>query len=326
MAKDKHAMLMGIVIAVVAIGGLMYVSNAGFLGATTQIIGDGITPPQAGQQVSVLAVKDANVRFTAKEKLTGLVPTVNVELIDANGARVVSETVISAQGGSLTTTGPTTFEGYVVFGNDNYQSSTDRGSEVYYRKLPAVWTQKSNIELGVYDTYNESTITWTGYDDETKETTLNVTVDSGQTVISTELKLTSASKAAIGNPDFANPIAVCFNATTYASYDEIRPASYKEKIDVPGFLSGRNIVGRCYVLDTPALMNFAEYTFSIVIDPQTSFNPGDTESIYAFFLDKTYVKDDDQNWVGAWADDSDLTADTDAGIQAFGNEKLIALN
>ncbi len=119
MAKDINKALAVIVVGFLGLAGLMAYSG-GYLGATTQISGAGISAPSvpATQQLSVLAVKDANVRFTAKEKLTGLVPTVNVEVIDGAGSRVVAETAVSTQGGSLTTTGPTTFDGYVVFGND----------------------------------------------------------------------------------------------------------------------------------------------------------------------------------------------------------------
>lgn len=331
MAKDKNAMLMGLVVGALLIGGFMYISNNGFLGSqtfsTTGTGGGSVSV--GGTTVDVVAVKDSNVKISAIETYTGAVPNVNAELVYLDGKRSVGETNIATTAASLTTAGPMDFDGYVMIGNDNFESSTDRGAEVYYRKIPESWTKNPNNDLGTYYLKNESSsVTWTGKDDGTVETTTNITVNSGVTVYTASLRLDASATGAIGNPDFANPTALCFNATTYASFDAIKPSNYVSTFSTPGFLSTRNIIGGvCYVLPIAAVEDGRNSgDIGITIDPAAGFNPGDAESAYAFLLDKTWYKNDKNIWEEGWGDNSDLVADTDIGLSTFGSEKLIAMN
>lgn len=135
------------------------------------------------------------------------------------------------------------------------------------------------------------------------------------------MKLKSGSDSCIGNPSIPRPLAVCFNAsssTTESYWDEIRPLSYDSIISAPQNLAGSAIVGGiCYILPTEALCDYAEYRFGFVLDAKTGSNPGGdpaVDFVDAILLDKTYYKDDNNNWVVGWEDVSDLASDADIGM------------
>jgi hypothetical protein len=266
------------------------------------------------------------------DALTGGVEDVNAQIYSSDGTFYTTETGVLANPTSLSTSAPNSLAGFLMIGNDNGESTTDQGADVYYRKVPFTYVQKGTFNVPDVDgganikLYNESTVTWTGYDDGTTEATLNVTVGAAATTSSTELKLSSATARAIGNPEFANPIAVCFNASTNADWDEIKPLNYVATVDAPEALSSYNIHGDCYVLPTGALKDGAEYRFYVQLDAATGYTPGSSDWIFAFVLDKTYYLDDNSVWQSGFSDDSYLGTDRDPGIAAITNEKRISLN
>lgn len=266
--------------------------------------------------------------------LTSAPVDVNGEIFSNDKSFSVAETQVNTQPKTLSSAAPNSMAGYLLLGNDAGQSSTDRGSEVYYRKIPFSYTNKGAFQITdkggsiLVKLYNETTPTWTGYDDGTAESTLNVTVGSGQTITSTELKIAAGAGGCLGNPDFEYPLAVCFNVSTTSDWDSIRPTSYVSTVDACEVHSGSNILGDCYVLPTDALCDYEEYRFHIVVDPATGVNPpaDDTDYAYAFLIDKTWYKNDNNEWESGWCDDSLLGTDQDPGLTAYGNTKAIYFN
>jgi hypothetical protein len=299
-------------------------------------------PPAVIYPPSGCLIEDATYQGGAINAITG------AAIADAQGYTFTNDNLpwdsdvnINSAAVSFGTDYPSTFSGYMIIGNDAETANdlgTDRGTERYFRKIPISWDcagsfSKTNVPL-----YSEATsVTISGYDDGILETTLNVSVGSGATVDSTELKLAVGSvDTAIGNTDFNRPIAACFNTTGAAQssdYDEVRPLNYEQKISVPEFLSGKAVIGSyCYVLQTKALADVqdydTEYRFGIRIKAKSGVNPTPgNHDIYAMFLDYTYGVDDKLNFVPGWASDSVDGTDRDIGIETVSLlTKLIAVS
>ena len=253
------------------------------------------------------------------DTLDGTLANINVEVRDgSSGTVTAAETQANAALTSINTVMPSTFSGSTFIGNDNFESGTDRGTEYYYAKYPLVYSCQGEVRQASLVVYEEGTLTETGYDDGTSET-LNVTVGSAAIVDTTEIRLQTAANTAYGNPQLANPVAVCFNTTgsAHSDWDAIRPLNYVSTINKPGFLSGQNIIGSCYVLPTSALVDSpgstSDYKFRLRLDAAAGINPVDDAGLTAIFLDKSYCINDAQVWYECWGDDSDLAADGDIG-------------
>lgn len=180
-------------------------------------------------------------------------------------------------------------------------------------------------------TYPEATPIWTCYNDGVAVSVCNITVGSGATVTTTELKIAPSSKAVLGNPQFSRPLAICFGEAsgTVGKFEEIRPQQYDEIIPAPGFLSGYNIIrSQCYVLPTGALYDGvanqpAFYRFYIRIQAKAGTDPNVSDSVNVYLLDKTYYKDDNQVWQSGWGAEFSQKADTDIGMDAIANKMVI---
>ncbi len=254
---------------------------------------------------------------------------VNAELWDNTNTQRVAEASVTGIT-QFSTSAPTTLDGYVMMGNDDFQSGTDRGSEVYYTKQSVSWVNEGTPIVPKITVYNESTPTWTGYDDGTGETTLNVSVGSGATVTSTELKIAAGADACVGNPEFGSEVlAVCFNVSGSGAtrdWEIVRPTQYTKKIDVPDFLSGHSIIdSKCYVLPTNAVCDYGEYRFYIVMEAASGKDPVAADRLNAILLDKAYGKNDDSIWTPVWGDDSATGTDKDVGIDSIAQTKEIGL-
>lgn len=275
--------------------------------------GAGSTNPAGGSNVQCNLGRATTVGVSAFSVLNGSAQTVNGYLLKPDGTEQVGQTTVNMALTSLTTSADSTFSGNLLLGNDN-AVGTDLGDEVYFHMTPVSWTCQGNPTFPSVPVYTEGTLTLTVYDDGTAESTPNVTVNTAD-VVSTEIKMTVSSKGAFGNPDFANPVAVCFNASSPGKWNEIRPLTYNSVLPTPGFLSG-NLVKGCYVLNTPALQDSAtgpsQYRFGIKLSPAASQNVTN-ERITAIFLDKTYYKDDSGHWVSGFAKESTLAANADIG-------------
>lgn len=318
-------------IAVFALVGLVVAKEFGILkfqamdtggeGGTTIVTGGGL-----GYATTVKA--------SALDKYTGSLAVVNMELWSSDNKQYVAETLSNAELTTLTTDAPNTFSGYLMVGNDNFESATDRGTDYYYTKYPVSWKNQGTVVFDRIPVCKESTVTWTGYDDGVAETTLNVSVGTDQTITSTELKIAAGGDSCLGNPQLEYPLAVCFNVSgtgagsKLSDWDEVKVANSAGTIDAPGFIEGKSIIGgKCYVLPVPkALEDYASFRFGIVLDPATGVDPGTGAVIYAHLLDKTYYKNDDGLWVVGFGDESNVGSDSDIGIQTLGNEKAIYLS
>lgn len=317
--------------------GLIYGAMTNFTfkptqGAVVQPSGGSAAPSgNGGVQVFGYAV---TLQGKGVDVLKGSAATTNMEVWDSANNQVVVETSVPGVLTSLSTAMPNDFNGFIMTGNDNGVSGTDRGAEVYYHKYPISYAGRAGVVA--YDnipTYNESAITWTGYDDGTAESTINYSIGSGATFTAGELKLASGSKACIGNPEFANPIAVCFNVSgsgdgsAVGDWEKFEVASgyYVSKITRPGFLASKNVIGDCYILKTPALCDYADYKFKIIAQAASGKNPAETAFVGVIPLDLTYYKNDDNKWVSGWGDESDLSADADIGIATATNDAALWL-
>ena len=318
-----------LILLLVLLGAGFYAWQSGMLSGLLQPTPAAVVQqtPQQGAPIQTGPGYATTISVKGWHPLTGAPMTGNAELWDSSDVQYAAETSIAGTLTDLTTSAPNSFSGYIMIGNDNYESGTDRGAEVYYFKYPVSWTNAGKVAKTI-DVYNESTPTWTGYDDGTAESTLNVSVGSGATVTSTELKIAAGQDASLGDPRIDHPLVVCFNVTDTgltSDWDEIRPASYVSTIPVPGFLSGRNVVGDCYVLPTQALSDYAEYRFNIILDAKAGVDPVAGDTVTAILLDKCYYKDDSGVWQLGWGDKSATGTDTDCGMDSIANAKIIGL-
>lgn len=320
--------------AVIVVSGMLLLAGANYFGlmgggSTLYSVNGGTTGTETGTGGAVATYDTSNtgsLTVYGIDKVDGNASTFNSEVWTTDSKPVKSET--STAGATALTGMPMNTDLYLMIGNDNYQSSTDRGTEYYYQKIDFKFGTNGQQSLDTVFMFPEGTPTWTGYDDGTAETTTNLSV-STSIITSAELKISPSSNDALGNPQFDNPLAVCFNATTSSVWDNVRPTSYVETISVPSFLKGVNAInGNCYVLPTKAIVSGlpssdypSEYRFGLTIDPAS--DPAVTDYTYAFLLDKTYFKDDSGKWNAGWGDESDQSTDTDIGMDAITNSKAV---
>jgi len=249
------------------------------------------------------------------DKLTGTAANVNAELWEGD-TQVVAETQVNAAVTQLSSSLPNTFSGFVLLGNDNFVSATDRGTEYYYVKYPVSWVDYQGTK--VYDTiytYAEETATgsslFTFYDQNTAESTPNITIGSGGIYTDASIDIKTSSNKALGNPTIPQSFGLCFNESTSGMFKEIRPTSYIAKFDPPGFLRGKNVVD-CYVI-SDALTDGEKISVDLYIEANAGQNPSTSDAIWVIPMDKTYYIDDHLNVAVGWGDDSDLTSDSDIG-------------
>jgi len=267
----------------------------------------------------------------ATNAITGATDDVNAEVFANDNSWVSGEVNVNALPTTISTSAPNSLDGYMIIGNDANQG-TDRGTEVYRRKIPVHYVNKGTYQIPDTDgsvwvkLYDEGTPTWTGYDDGSAESPLNITIGSGQTVTSVELKIAAPADACIGNPDFDHPIGVCFNASDTSKFDEIRPASFVGKFEPCEAFNGKNIVGDCYILPAHAICDYEEYRFAVVIDAASGVNPDASDFVNAIPMDLTWYKNDQGMWEAGWCDDSEEGTDYDPGIDGLANAKTIYLN
>lgn len=275
-----------------------------------------------------------------KETITGTAIGVNAETFTADGAEVAGEVSVAS---AITTIADDVFPvksaGYIMLGNDNFQSSTDRGTEYYYYKKPFT-SACAPVNLGFVNLYAEGTPTFTCYDDGTVETTCNITMGTS-VVDTTELKITVSSNAYLGMPKAGDgmlinyPLGVCFNVTTLADWDKIYPSPFASgyndpvlgvengKFDAPENISDTNIVGDCYVLDTGALRDPAGdgharyHRFWVILDPTSDGTLDNTDDAIVFLVDVCWSKNDDMKWRLGMSDDSAEGTDKDCGLDTI---------
>ncbi len=269
------------------------------------------------------------------DPLQGAITDSNVEVweirADGTEVQVVGETPTDSALTSVSTTLPNSFNGFLMVGNDDLTSGADQGDEQYYTRELVVWQDRPGlITVDRVSQFDEGTLTETGYDDGTIETTVNITVGSGARVTTTELRIEVSADAAFGNPQVNRPIAVCFNETTAGMFMEIKPKQFDSTMAIPGFLSAFNYISPCYVLPISALQEGvageqSSYRFGIDIEANPGQNPGNTDNSHAIFLDATYFMNDALDWVVGFEDASNLAADADVGSDNL-SDNFIVIN
>ena len=264
------------------------------------------------------------------DKYTGNAVNVNAELWSSDNTQVVSETNVNQALTSLSSSLPNSFDGFVMLGNDDYQSTTDRGTEYYYVKYPVSWSNiQGLVAKDTIYTYAEETPTgsslWTFYDDGTKETTPNITIGSGGTYTAASVKMMSSSNRCFGNPSLKGMkpriVGWCFNESTAGMFKEIKPLKNSGTFAVPEFLKGKNVVDCYYVHDD--LCDGAYFETDLYIEANAGQDPTTSDYIGIIPVDLAWVKNDQGKWVVAFGDDSDLTSDTDAGIDSISAALII---
>lgn len=242
---------------------------------------------------------------------------------------VAKDVALTSAVTSLSATAPNSFTGYAMIGNDANQG-TDGGVERYYKRVPVSYSGAGYVSVSDEGTpnvevYSESTsITWTGYDDNTAEATTNITVGTSP-VTTLKLKMEPTAGTAIGNPQLTNPLGVCFNVTTTANWNEITPRGVTyESFATPEVYKGNNIIGCYRFTDTAAIaddkgVHRSEYTYGVTLDPAS--NPD--EFIFAYPMEMTYYLNDKSVWEIGFADNSLQGTDYDPGINGLANAKLV---
>lgn len=296
-------------IAVFAIAGTMY-------GGTTFITTD--DGDDSGTQIQTGVGYSTTVTAGAKHAINKTTLDVNGQIY--GGEWVSSETQVNACPTDVDTSAPNTLSGFMMIGNDADQSGTDRGGEIYYRKIPFSYSNKGTYTIkdtdgGLWiDLYPEDTgPTFTFYDDGSSEDTANITIGSGATVTTGELRIQASADEAIGNPAFSNSVALCFNTSDNGKWDEIRPDSYIETVDACDAYNGYNVLGDCYVV-SDALVDYESWRDYLVFDAAAGKDPVSTDYAYVWIMDKAWYQNDKDEWVSGFCDDSAEGTDVDPGI------------
>lgn len=237
----------------------------------------------------------------------------NAELISVDGTTYVGETSVGSSGMTqLSSSLPNKFNGYVMFGNDNF-IGTDRGTEYYYTKVPVSWdTQGLVVKDNIMVYAEQTTNPFSFYDDNIKESTPNITIGAGEAYRNAVLKITSNTKEAIGNPELPNSVALCFAESTKGLFKTIKPVNNRGEITAPKFLQSYNIVS-CYVV-SDSLKDGQVFTTDLYIEADASRNPTVNDYIDVILLDKTYYKDEYGKWAVGFGFDNSLGTSTDVGI------------
>lgn len=296
--------------AIAIIAALYLTGNLGGVTTIQQIGGQ----PGFGQLVT-LQVKGNN-------KYNGTGVNVNAELYGSDDGQKVSETSIARVLTQLSAALPNSFSGYVMIGNDNYESSTDRGQDWYYKKYPVSWSgMQGLLPYDNIDLYAEGAETGDMatdfYDSNTLESTANISIATGGSYTSATVRLLSTAQNNTGNPDFNGqyPLMLCFNETDSGDFFEIKPVNNAGSEPIPGFLRGSNVVS-CWKIPTNALSDGA--TFDVVLyyklNSGESVTAAGSDASYIIVVDKCYVRNDAQKWIAAYSDESDLVSDTDCGM------------
>lgn len=242
---------------------------------------------------------------------------------------VVGETQANAALTSMGTSYANTFDGFILAGNDNFESTTDRGTEYYYTKKDVSWKNHPGlITFPDIQTFAEGTPTWSGYDDGSPESTTNFTIGSGATYTLGELRFEVSSDAVLGNPQIARPLAMCANESSSGLFKSIRPTNFDSIIPAPGFLAQYNYLPDCYVLPIEALQEgvsgkLTSYRFPITIEANAGKNPANGDFSDVILVDATWYKDDNQKPQQGWEDASAYAADADIGMDSINNGKRI---
>ena len=280
-----------------------------------------------------------------KDPIAGTADALNGELFLSDNTLITGETSLPSAVTSISTSFPVKSSGYAMIGNDNGQSSTDRGTEYYYYKKPFS-TACAPKSLGLVDIYTEGTPSYTCYDDGTQESTCNITIGTA-VVDTTKIKITVSANTYLGMPNAGDnmpisyPLGVCFNVTTLSDWDKIYPSPYASgysnaeygvsngKFSAPKFLQGFNILGDCYVLDTKALRDPAgeglgRYTeFYVIFDPSSTGTVTIADTTFMHLLDLCWSRNDLLQWRLGFGDNSDQGTSYDCGMASSGNELTI---
>lgn len=314
MAWSEREKMLGAILVVVAIGGAWYMTG----GFQFQAEGGGPLPPGFASTAS----------FTQWQPLIGSAATsnVNYRFLNMDNSLRVAETQVTADPQTQGTM-PNSFEGYLIVGNDA-ALGTDRGSEVYYSKKYVKWTNDDSPELGQVQLFNESTITWRGYDSGVEESTTNLTIGSGASYTRLDLEYEAMDNGCIGNPDFKK-LAIGFNytnATVLSRFDWIKPKTgyYVGTDSVPEYTAGLAFQPTIYVLPEAAFVcDSGTYKIPIEIKAKAGSDPAVQDYAFAHMFDWSYFLDDTGKISSGWEDKSNIAADVDVGLDTAGQAKAV---
>jgi len=270
---------------------------------------------QTGQQNQIVVQQSFGELVTLNMKglntLTGSQVAGNAEVTSSSGEVLVGETSVSNTGTTtLSQSLPNKFDGYLMFGNDNYVG-TDRGDELYFTKVPLSWETQGLVSKTVL-VYSEGTPAWTFYDGNTAETTPNITISVGGVYTDASIKLASDADEALGNPELPGSLGVCFGESQAGLFKEIKPSSYAGTFVTPKSLRDKNIVS-CYILGD-AIKDGEKKQFDLFIQAESGEDPGASDYIKVYLMDKTYYKDEYGKWQVGWGFDNNAGTATDVGI------------
>jgi len=227
-----------------------------------------------------------NLYLQGISKYTGSAVNVTAELYDSNNNGLVGETIIGSSLANISDDLPNSFNGYVIMGRDNYVHSTGykEGDNYFITKYPVSWDNKQGIvsfdEIYVYaEETSTGTNLWTFYDDNTAESTANITIGSGGTYTAASVKIKSSSNNCTGNPSLngyngKKALGFCFNESTSGQFKEVKPKKNSGEFTVPGWLSGKNVIGCYYVTDAVCDGNY--FITDLYFEAKSGQNPSIT--------------------------------------------------
>lgn len=268
-----------IIVVLIVLGYLFYTGKIKLPSGT----GMTTTPTGGGGYYGQLA----SLWIKSVDKYRGSADNLTAELWTIDNKQKVSDTIIASALTNMSSNLPNSFDGYVMIGKDNYVTTSRYaiGDNYYYVKYPVSWTNKQGIvSFDDIKTYAEETSTgsdlWTFYDDNTAESTANITVGSGEAYTASSVKLKSSSNNCTGNPNLngyngKKAVGFCFNesaSTTTGKWKEVKPNINSGTFTIPGWLSGKNVISCYYTTD--AKCDGEYFTTDLYFEAQAGVNPG----------------------------------------------------
>ncbi|MCS7135469.1 MAG: hypothetical protein NZ893_03460, partial [Candidatus Aenigmarchaeota archaeon] len=179
--------------------------------------------------------------------------------------------------------------------------------------VPVSWdTQGLVVKDNIMVYAEQTTNPFTFYDGNQVETVPNITIGLGASYSDATLKISANPREAIGNPELPNSVALCFAESQRGLFKTIKPTNHKGEIPAPKFLSAVNVKS-CYIV-SDALKDSQRLTVDLYVEAEAGKNPGVTDYIDVYLIDKTYYKDEYGRWQVGFGFDNSLGTSTDVGI------------
>ena len=327
--KGASNLLMWIIFGVILVAVFAPTTFQNILGGF-KFGGGGVTPTTTVLPVGTCDMtQKGTLQVKAIAEYSGEIASVYGDAWNSDGTPLASSAVVRDLTSISTNVGMNT-DVFGYLGSDNWVTGWDNGPEMWTERWTYSYPCVGLKTAPVVSLYNESAVTWTGYEDGTVESSTMLTIGSSGINPAGELKITSGIDACMAHPNYPHQLAVCFgttNVTVDTMIEYIRPKNYISLVPSPGVYDYRWTIGdTCYELPLQAkenLCDYGEYRFGIVTKANSGQNPeGGTvvTGINATVISYGYYKNDAGNWNMGWEFDSETATDKLIGIEDTGKK------